>query len=213
VYIGRLPRNFSEEPLRKFLSQFGTITRLRLSRNKYTGASKHYAFVQFEDKEVASIVAETMNKYLLSGHVLRCKLLDKKDVHENLWKGAVEGTNKPVPFKVLPRATMHAEQVNRKRSAEEDIIHDDRLLRSEDAKRRKIAQAGIEYDFSGYAGKQVQVQVKKQHSSHAHAHAHDEDGHGKGQEESKKKQKKAKSEAAADSSTKSTKSTKATKSK
>jgi hypothetical protein len=34
---------------------------IQVSRNKKTGKSKHYAFVEFKFKEVASIVAETMN--------------------------------------------------------------------------------------------------------------------------------------------------------
>ncbi|EAW61378.1 hCG1979894, isoform CRA_a, partial [Homo sapiens] len=45
----------------------GTVTRFRLSRNKRTGNSKGYAFVEFESESVAEIVAETMNNYLFVG--------------------------------------------------------------------------------------------------------------------------------------------------
>jgi len=34
VYLGRIPHGFYEDQIRGFLSQFGDITRLRLSRNK-----------------------------------------------------------------------------------------------------------------------------------------------------------------------------------
>lgn len=51
--------------MRGFFSQFGEVTRLKLSRNKKTGASKHYAFVEFKFPAVAKIVAETMNNYLM----------------------------------------------------------------------------------------------------------------------------------------------------
>jgi nucleolar protein 15 len=34
IYIGHLPFGFFEEEMRKFLSQFGTVLRLKLSRNK-----------------------------------------------------------------------------------------------------------------------------------------------------------------------------------
>lgn len=37
---------------------------------------------------VAEIVAETMDNYLLMGHILRCKLVPKEDVHPELWVGA-----------------------------------------------------------------------------------------------------------------------------
>jgi len=53
-----------------------------------TGASKHYAFLEFDSLPVARIVAETMDNYLLTGHILRCKVIPKEDVHPELWVGA-----------------------------------------------------------------------------------------------------------------------------
>lgn len=83
--------------MKKYFNQFGRVLNLRLSRNKKTGASKHYAFVEFASAEVADIVARTMNNYLMFGHILKCSLIPKEQVHENLFKGA--GTR----FKVDPR--------------------------------------------------------------------------------------------------------------
>ena len=83
--------------MKKYFAQFGRVLNLRLSRNKKTGASKHYAFVEFASAEVADIVARTMNNYLMFGHILKCSLIPKEQVHENLFKGA--GTR----FKVDPR--------------------------------------------------------------------------------------------------------------
>ena len=88
ICISRLPHGFFESELRAYLSQFGDITRLRLSRNPRTSASRHYAFVEFRHADVARIVAETMNNYLLMGHLLQCKLLAEDQVHAELWKGA-----------------------------------------------------------------------------------------------------------------------------
>ncbi|XPS77847.1 nucleolar protein [Ascochyta lentis] len=97
IYIGRVPRGFFEPQMKKYFSQFGRVLNLRLSRNKKTGASKHYAFVEFASAEVADIVARTMNNYLMFGHILKCSLIPKEQVNENLFKGA--GTR----FKVDPR--------------------------------------------------------------------------------------------------------------
>jgi nucleolar protein 15 len=83
--------------MKKYFAQFGRVKNLRLSRNKKTGASKHYAFVEFQSGEVADIVARTMDNYLLFGHILKCKLIPKEQVNENLFKGAGER------FKVDPR--------------------------------------------------------------------------------------------------------------
>lgn len=88
VYIGRIPHGFYEFEMKQYLSQFGPISRLRLSRNKKTGASKHFAFVEFAEASTAEIVAKTMDNYLLFGHILKCKILSKDQVHEDLFKGA-----------------------------------------------------------------------------------------------------------------------------
>lgn len=74
--------------MRAYFSQFGTITRLRLSRNRQTGKSKHYAFLEFESAAVAKIVASTMDNYLLFGHILKCKYAPAEQLHADLWKGA-----------------------------------------------------------------------------------------------------------------------------
>lgn len=74
--------------MRAYFSQFGPINRLRLSRNRKTGKSKHYAFLEFESAAVAKIVASTMNNYLLFGHILKCQYAPPEQLHADLWKGA-----------------------------------------------------------------------------------------------------------------------------
>lgn len=45
-----------------------------------TGKSKGYAFIEFDCDEVAKIVAETMNNYLMGERLIKCKyLLDKSE--------------------------------------------------------------------------------------------------------------------------------------
>jgi nucleolar protein 15 len=88
IYLGRIPHGFYEYEMKQYLSQFGSISRLRLSRNKKTGASKHFAFVEFAEATTAEIVAKTMDNYLLFGHILKCKTLSKEQVHDDLFKGA-----------------------------------------------------------------------------------------------------------------------------
>ncbi|KAF2848009.1 hypothetical protein T440DRAFT_557027 [Plenodomus tracheiphilus IPT5] len=97
IYVGRVPRGFFEKQMKQYFSQFGKVNRLRLSRNKKTGASKHFAFVEFASSEVADIVARTMDNYLLFGHILKCKLVPADQVHPDLFKGAGQR------FKVDPR--------------------------------------------------------------------------------------------------------------
>ena len=88
IYLGHIPPSFEEVQMRKFFTQFGNIKNLRLSRNKKTGASKHYAFVEFDTPDVAEIVAETMNNYILFGHRLVCEVMKADKVNKDIWKGA-----------------------------------------------------------------------------------------------------------------------------
>lgn len=88
IYIGRLPHGFYEHEMRSYFSQFGPIRNLRVSRNKQTGKPKHFAFVEFEEASTAAIVAKTMDNYLLFGHILKCSIIPKAQVHDELFKGA-----------------------------------------------------------------------------------------------------------------------------
>jgi nucleolar protein 15 len=104
LYIGRVPHGFYEEQMKEYFSQFGNVTRLRLARNKkvsdrylnrlldidtlQTGRSKHYAFIEFDSSSVAKIVSETMDSYLIAGHLLQCKVVPADKVHPDLWIGS-----------------------------------------------------------------------------------------------------------------------------
>ncbi|KAK0704944.1 hypothetical protein B0H67DRAFT_613465 [Lasiosphaeris hirsuta] len=88
MYLGSVPHGFYEHEMREYFSQFGDITRLRVVRNKKTGASKHRAFLEFADAEVADIAARTMDNYLLFGHILKAKLVPEAQVHADLFKGS-----------------------------------------------------------------------------------------------------------------------------
>jgi nucleolar protein 15 len=88
IYVGRIPHGFYEREMRNYFSQFGHINKLRLSRNKTTGRSKHFAFIEFAEATTAEIVSKTMDNYLLFGHILKCHTLAPSQVHRDLFKGA-----------------------------------------------------------------------------------------------------------------------------
>ncbi|KAL7811166.1 hypothetical protein V8C26DRAFT_409379 [Trichoderma gracile] len=139
VYIGRIPHGFYEYEMKQYLSQFGPISRLRLSRNKKTGASKHFAFVEFTEASTAEIVSKTMDNYLLFGHILKCKVLSKEQVHEDLFKGANRR------FKKVPWNKMAGMQLEKPRteSAWEAKVARERNNRAKKA--AKLKELG--YDF------------------------------------------------------------------
>ncbi|KIY44076.1 RNA-binding domain-containing protein [Fistulina hepatica ATCC 64428] len=146
IYLGRLPHGFFEAQLRAYFSQFGNIARLRISRNKKTGASKHYGFIEFESAAVAQVVAETMDNYLLLGHLLQCKVIPTGDVHARLWVGANR------MYRPVPKGRVARVEHNKPRTAESQERATKRLLRRQRERKRKLEALGISYDIdsAGY---------------------------------------------------------------
>ncbi|KAK6181466.1 hypothetical protein SNE40_009310 [Patella caerulea] len=95
IYLGHIPHGFYETEMKSFFSQFGRVTRLRLARSKKTGKSKGYAFIEFEDAEVAEIAAETMNNYLMFERLLKCQVITSEKVHPSLFIGSYRSFSKP----------------------------------------------------------------------------------------------------------------------
>lgn len=65
LLIKNLPKGFFEKQLKKYFSQYGEVTRLRLARSERTGGSKGFAYLEFKYPEVAKVAAEAMDGYLM----------------------------------------------------------------------------------------------------------------------------------------------------
>lgn len=151
LYVGHLPRHFDEDALRGYFSQFGTLTRLRLSRNKKTGRSKHYGFLEFADGDVADIVQETMDNYLLMSRLLKVKRVDKAGpdgsatpVHPKLWVGANR------KFRVVPEGRRTRVQHDGPKDDKTKKRAEQRLMKRQAARRNRLQQEGYDYQFEGY---------------------------------------------------------------
>ncbi len=162
VYLGHIPHGFYEDQMRGFFSQFGEIKRLRLSRSKKTGRSRGYAFVEFQSPEIATIVAETMDGYFLADSYLVCNVLPRAQVHDKLFDGADRA------FRKVPWRTIAKQQANKGRTEEQKVKHARKLLGKAEAKKAKLAAAGIDYDFDGLS-LDAQASVKSSSDSAAAA--------------------------------------------
>ena len=139
IYVGRIPHGFYEHQMKAYFSQFGDINRLRLSRNKKSGMSKHYAFIEFAEESTAEIVAKTMNNYLLFGRLLQVKIVPKHQIHEELWKGCDR------KFKVLPLNFKYGGSINDPKTEQGW----NKVISRESKKRNKLAKKleAIGYEF------------------------------------------------------------------
>ncbi|CAI5524573.1 unnamed protein product [Closterium sp. Naga37s-1] len=135
VYLGRLPHGFYEDELHGFLSQFGEIEQLRVVRNPKTGRSRHYGYVKFAAPEVAAIVAECMDNYLLFGHLLKTHLVpatraDRDQLFYTPHKNPSE-VSQPKPVETWEDYSEQARKQSKKLNAT----------------MKRLKAAGIQYDF------------------------------------------------------------------
>ncbi|XP_008069283.1 MKI67 FHA domain-interacting nucleolar phosphoprotein [Carlito syrichta] len=139
IYVGHLPNTLGETHILTYFSQFGTVTRLKLSRSTRTGQSKGYAFVEFESEDVAKIVAETMNNYLFGERLLQCQLMPPEKIHPGLFAGWNTSFKQPS----CPAVARY----NRKRTLKQNLRMEERFKKKEKLLRKKLAEKGIDYDF------------------------------------------------------------------
>ncbi|KAL6549818.1 hypothetical protein OROMI_020306 [Orobanche minor] len=154
LYIGRIPHGFYENEMEAFFKQFGTVKRLRIARNKKTGKSKHYGFIEFESPEVAKVVEECMHNYIMYEHLLQVRLVPPERVHPKIWK-CVNRLYKPIDWV----------QIERKRHDKERTLEQQKkllagIVRRDQKRRKRIAAAGIDYECPELVGF-VQAAPKK----------------------------------------------------
>lgn len=151
IYVGHIPDGFFEPQMRKFFSQFGKVTRLRISRSKKTAKSKGYAFVEFEEESVAKIVAETMQGYLLFDKTLVCHQLPREKCHPMLFKGC----KRRMMNQTNARRKRHTQKYNDRPKVDVDGEQVPRVTTRQAARRtqsdkklaKTLADLGVDYDF------------------------------------------------------------------
>lgn len=139
IYVGRIPHGLYEPQMREYFGQFGTITRIRISRNKRTGKSKHFGFIEFRSREVSKIVCEAMDNYLLFGHLLQVKMMEPSQVHEDLWEGANH------KYHAVPWDLVNAQRSKRKHPREYWEQKQNEFDQEKQAKARRLQELGIIY--------------------------------------------------------------------
>lgn len=141
IYLGRIPHGFYELEMKNYFEQFGTVTRIKLSRNRKTGKSKHYAFIEFESSEVAKIVAKTMNNYLLFGHILKCSVISKENIHKSIFIGANRR------FKPIPWSRITMKRLEKAKTKEQWIRLQKRNNKRLKKKMSLLKKLGINYQY------------------------------------------------------------------
>ncbi|CAN0905753.1 MKI67 FHA domain-interacting nucleolar phosphoprotein [Linum grandiflorum] len=153
LYIGRIPHGFYETEMEAYFSQFGKIKRFRIARNRKTGKSKHYGFMEFEDPEVAEIVADCMHNYLLFEHLLQVYLIPQEKVHPKMWRGFSK-------YKPIDRVKIQRKRQNKERTLEDHKKLVQKIMKQSKKRQRTIAAAGLDYVCPDIVGQVVHAAKK-----------------------------------------------------
>lgn len=70
IYAGNLPREATEDDVRKAFEEFGQVTEVRLIMDKFSGESKGFGFIEMPSKEEAEKAIEALNGKDMMGRAL-----------------------------------------------------------------------------------------------------------------------------------------------
>ena len=70
LYVGNMPYNITEDGLRDLFAQAGTVTSVALIKDRATGMSKGFAFVEMDSQANAQKAISMFNEYSLNDRKL-----------------------------------------------------------------------------------------------------------------------------------------------
>lgn len=71
IYVGQLPNNVNEDEIREMFSAFGEIASLNLMKDKFSGQSKGFGFVDMPNNSEADKAVKALNKSSFKGREIK----------------------------------------------------------------------------------------------------------------------------------------------
>ncbi len=71
IYVGNLPYQVDDQKLQELFAQHGTVTSARVIKDKSSGESKGFGFVEMPDKAEADTAIKATNEQDFLGRALR----------------------------------------------------------------------------------------------------------------------------------------------
>jgi RNA recognition motif-containing protein len=71
IYVGNIPFNLREEELQNVFAQYGEVTSVKIIKDKFTGKSKGFAFVEMANNSEGATAVEQANGMEVKGRQLK----------------------------------------------------------------------------------------------------------------------------------------------
>ena len=83
LFVGSLPFSLSEDTLNQLFAKYGTVSSLNIIKDRYSGTSRGFAFVEMSTEEEAKKAIEALNNYNLEGRNIVVKEALPKPTYTN----------------------------------------------------------------------------------------------------------------------------------
>lgn len=70
IYVGNLSRELTEQEIRTAFEVFGKVAAVRLVKDRYSGVSRGFGFVEMPDRTEAQAAIQGLNRQELAGRTL-----------------------------------------------------------------------------------------------------------------------------------------------
>lgn len=70
IYVGNLSWNMTDDDLQNLFTEYGTVSSAKILKDKVSGRSKGFGFVEMEDEEAAKSAIANLNDIEVSGRKL-----------------------------------------------------------------------------------------------------------------------------------------------
>ncbi len=78
IYVGQLPYNVKEDELMEIFSEFGEIANLNLIKDRFSGQSKGFGFIEMPNNSEADKAIKALNKTMLHGREIKVNQAEEK---------------------------------------------------------------------------------------------------------------------------------------
>jgi len=87
LYVGNLPFDASEEDLKELFAQAGGVTSVTLIKDKFSGRSKGFGFIEMADQEALQKAITMFNTYSFKDRELKVSVARPKEDNRRQFQG------------------------------------------------------------------------------------------------------------------------------
>ncbi len=78
IYLGQLPYNVNEDELREIFSEYGEIASMNLVKDRFSGQSKGFGFIEMPNNSEADKAIKALNKSMLKGREIKVNQAEER---------------------------------------------------------------------------------------------------------------------------------------